>query len=165
MKGWTDSIQNLIFSKIVQEQQKDKKLCGILSYCAKIIKGAHTFSHRVIDLLKGLLDGNPRIRLSTIFHEDLLWWRQFAEYFNGQTYVTVIVSNTGDGPTFYTDSSMSGFGVIHDHDWILGFYNAIDTHLFSCSTCVDYHWIYDFKNSNIFPICLMKKIRNAQASF
>ena len=39
-----------------------QRLCGILSYCARIIRGARTFSRRVIDLLKGLPDGNPRIK-------------------------------------------------------------------------------------------------------
>ena len=106
---------------------------------SKVIKGARTFSRRIIDLLKGLPDGNPRIRLSISFHEDMLWWRQCAEQFNGQAYV--ILSNAGYGPVFYTDSSMTGFGIVHDSDWIGGFYNVSACPLFTCNTCVDYHWL------------------------
>ena len=116
-----------------------QKLCGILSYCAKVIKGARTFSRRVIDLLKGLPDGNPRIRLTKDFHKDLSWWRQCASRFNGEAYV--IVRNTGDGPIFHTDSSMSGYGIVHDYDWVGGFYNVSTCPLFTCDTCVDYHWL------------------------
>ena len=41
-----------------------QRLCGVLSHCCKVVKGARTFSHQAIDLLdllKGLEGENPRI--------------------------------------------------------------------------------------------------------
>ena len=38
-----------------------QRLCGILAHSAKVIRGGRTFSRRMIDLLSGLKEGNPRI--------------------------------------------------------------------------------------------------------
>ena len=42
------------------------------------------FSRRIMDLLKGLSDGNPRVRITDDFTLDLEWWRQFSSTFNGK---------------------------------------------------------------------------------
>ena len=115
-----------------------QRLCGILSYSAKVIKGARTFSRRVIDLLKKLPEGNPRIRLTTDFRYDMEWWDKCASSFNGYEYI--IKRNEGDGPVFYTDSSLTGYGMVTSSDWIAGFYNSEDTPVFACDSCQDYHW-------------------------
>ena len=44
-----------------------QRLCGILAYGAKVIRGGRTVSWRIIDLLSGLKEGSPRIRLSEEF--------------------------------------------------------------------------------------------------
>ena len=49
-----------------------QRLCGILSQCGKVVKGSRTFSRRVIDLLKNLSDGNPRVNLTPGFRNHLL---------------------------------------------------------------------------------------------
>ena len=61
-----------------------QRLCGILAHCAKVVRGGRIFSSRVIDLLKALPEGNPRIRLTDEFHLDLQWWIEFASVFNGK---------------------------------------------------------------------------------
>ena len=50
-----------------------QQLCGILSHCSKVVRGGRIFSRRVIDLLKGLIEGNPCVRLKDEFKADLLW--------------------------------------------------------------------------------------------
>lgn len=40
-----------------------QRLCGILAHCSKVIKGGRTFSHRIIELLRGWPEGCKRIRL------------------------------------------------------------------------------------------------------
>ena len=107
---------------------------------AKVVKGASTFSRRVIDLLRNLPDGNLRIKLLTDFHLDLDWWRRpWASTFNGEAYI--IRRNTGVGPTMYTDSSLKGYGVIMGQDWIGVFFNIDRIPRFKCVTCADYHWL------------------------
>jgi hypothetical protein len=75
----------------------------------------------MINLLKGLPDYNVRIRLSSDFQADLLWWKHFAEIFNGKA--TLIPFNFGEGPKFYTDASLSGYGMVCNRDWMGGFFN------------------------------------------
>ena len=131
-----------------------QRLCGILSYCSKVIKGARTFSRRVIDLLKALPNGNPRIRLTNEFKADLDWWRKCASMFNGHAYV--IRKDIDFSTVFYTDSSLTGYGVVSDNDWLGGFFNSELIPFFSCSSCVDYHWynvkVVDQSNINYLEL-------------
>ena len=99
-----------------------QRLCGILSHSSKVIKGGRTFSRRVIDLLKGLSEGNPRIRLSDDFRKDLYWWDQFAEKFNGKE--KIIHSTNGSQVHVFTDSCLEGYGLVVGTDWQAGFFNS-----------------------------------------
>ena len=86
-----------------------QRLCGILSHCAKVVKGERTFPRRVIDLLKRLEEGNPRIHLSSEFRKDLKWWIDFASLFNEVS--CCIEYNYGKGPQLFTDASQLGYGI------------------------------------------------------
>ena len=99
-----------------------QRLCGIIAHCSKVIRGGRTFSRRIIDLLAGLQEGNPRIRLSSEFKMDLEWWIQFAKVFNGKEYI--IFPNRGDGPMFATDASLKGYGISTKYDWQAGYFNS-----------------------------------------
>ena len=100
-----------------------QKLCGILSHCSKVIRGGRTFSRRVIDLLKGLPEGNPRIRITSEFRKDLDWWDSFASIFNGKEKVLQQRSTTQ--PVVYTDSCLKGYGLVTNNDWQAGYFNSI----------------------------------------
>ena len=91
-------------------------LCGLVAHAAKVVRGGRT--RRLIELLRGLKDGNPRIRLTTEFKEDIHWWRQFASTFNGVE--CVIRKNHGDGAVFFTDSCLTGYGITCGSDWQAG---------------------------------------------
>lgn len=97
-----------------------QKLFGILNHCSKLVKGGRTFTHRIIELLKGLPEKNVRIRLSKGFKQDLLWWRKFSQYFNG---VSSIIGVEPD-EYVYTDSSLLGYGLCWRNDWMAGYYNT-----------------------------------------
>ena len=86
-----------------------QQLCGVLAHCSKVICGGRTFSRRIIYLLSGLPEGNPRITLTKDFHLDIEWWCRFAEKFNGVA--SLIKYNFGLGPTFFTDSTFTGYCV------------------------------------------------------
>ena len=99
-----------------------QRLCGILSQCGKVVKGARTFSRRVIDLLKGLSDGNPRITLTKGFCDDLEWWKEFSLLFNGTS--CCVQYNFGEGPQLFTDASQNGYGITCGSDWQAGGFNT-----------------------------------------
>lgn len=94
-----------------------QKLCGILAHCAKIVHGGRTFSHRIIQLLKGLKP-KGRVRLTKEFLLDIRWWMNYAMVFNGSA--TMIKHNFGQGPWFCTDASSSGYGIYANGDWMAG---------------------------------------------
>lgn len=62
-----------------------QRLCGVLSHCAKVVKGGKTFSQRVFRLLKAWPDSQKRIRLSTGFKHNVFWLKQFAASLIGRT--------------------------------------------------------------------------------
>lgn len=99
-----------------------QRLCGILAHCSKIVKGGRTFSHRIIELLKGWPSTQKRIRLSNRFKHDLYWWKDFAHIFNGKN--LMVAFNFGLGPSFFTDSCIAGYGLWTEGDWQAGYFNA-----------------------------------------
>lgn len=90
-----------------------------MAHCAKVIKGARLFSRRVIDLLKGLPEKNVRISLSRGFKSDLAWWKKYSTYFNG-----VSCRIQEQGPCIQSDASLVGYSVLHESDWVAGFFNT-----------------------------------------
>lgn len=99
-----------------------QRLCGILSHCSKVIRGGRTFSHRVIELLKGWPENSSRIRLSDSFRDDILWWKNFADVFNGNN--LMVKYNYGEGPSFFTDACIAGYGFWTSQDWQAGYYDS-----------------------------------------
>lgn len=92
-----------------------QRLCGTLAHCSKVIKGGRTFSHRIIELLKGWHPGVKRIRLSDQFQYDISWWKNFAAIFNGKN--LMVKHNYGQGPCFTTDACIAGYGFWTENDW------------------------------------------------
>lgn len=115
-----------------------QQLCGILSHCAKIVKGGRTFSHRVIQLLKNWQIDRKRNRLGTQFKYDLYWWRDFAANFNGKN--LMIRHYYGEGPSFYTDSCLAGYGLWCQDDWQAGYFNVNITPSLSSLEPTHGHW-------------------------
>ena len=74
----------------------------------------------MIDLLKSLPDGNPRIRLSDGFRKDLQWWTDFSRVFNGKAHV--IHNDSSDSPHVYTDSCLKEYGLVVGADWQAGYF-------------------------------------------
>ena len=126
-----------------------QRLCGILSHCSKLIKGARTFSRRVIELLKGLGEGNPIVKLNDEFIKDLDWWRKFAKTFNGVA--CCIEYNYGQGPILYTDTSQTGYGFYTPYDWQAGFFDSELVPYFVDNTQLcHHHWMnVDTNSTNI----------------
>lgn len=116
-----------------------QRLCGILAHCSKVVKGGRTFSHRVIELLKGWPPNVKRIRLSDRFKYDIMWWRDFASVFNGKN--LMVKYNYGQGPYFTTDACIAGYGLWSDQDWQAGLYDSSLSPDISFLNPVHSHWV------------------------
>lgn len=101
-----------------------QKLCGSLSHASKVVRGGRIFSHRVLELLKGL-PNRKRIRLSPGFRADLEWWRNLMSWLNGKA--TMIRFNFGDGPVIFTDASLRGYGILMGSEWQAGWFSTSAT--------------------------------------
>ena len=95
-----------------------QRLCGILAHASKVIRGGRVFSRRIIDMLKDLPPGNPRVRITEDFLLDLEWWRQFSVDFNGKAHL--IHNNFGQGPELFTDACLKGYGFAWGCQWQAG---------------------------------------------
>lgn len=125
------------------------RLAGVLSHCARVVRGGRTFSRRILDLLRGLKDGNPRLYLNEHFRLDLQWWCNCSSIFNG--ICPIIKYNYGESNHICSDASFNGYGVTYGQDWIAGYYN---TSVFPADVSLlshDHHWcnVYVQHDENI----------------
>lgn len=146
-----------------------QRLCGVLSHCSKVVKGGRTFSRRVMDLLKGIPDDKKRIVLSKDFKHDIQWWQAYADFFNGRN--LMIQHNFGQGPNFFTDSCLRGYGFWSGADWQAGYFDSLNSPGIQSLDHSHDHWvnvhIEDVQQSNninvleLVPVWLCLK-RNAK---
>lgn len=118
-----------------------RRLAGVLSHSARVIRGGRTFSRRILNLLKGMKEGNPRIYLNEGFHLDLQWWRNCYEIFNGSC--SIIKYNFGNRNIVCSDASLNGYGLTFNNDWMAGYFN---TSLFP----TDVHQVHSHHWSNVY---------------
>ena len=90
-----------------------QRLCGILNFCCKVVRGGRIYMYHMIQLLK-LFNVRKRIILPLSFHEDIAWWRVFAESFNGQADFFNPVDCSVE---LYTDACLSGLAAICQNDF------------------------------------------------
>ena len=91
-----------------------QRLCGILNFCCKVVRGGRVFMYHMIELLK-LFHTARRIKLPLSFFEDLNWWRCFSTTFNGSADFFDPVSNTVE---LYTDACLYGLAAIFQNDFL-----------------------------------------------
>ena len=90
-----------------------QRLCGILNFCCKVIRGGRVYMFHMIRLLK-LFNTQSRISLPTSFHEDISWWKSFACIFNGcADFFDPETSYT----EVYTDACLRGLSGICGNDY------------------------------------------------
>ena len=90
-----------------------QRLCGVLNFCCKVIRGGRVHMFHMIRLLK-LFNDQRRISLPSSFHEDISWWKSFAIIFNG--YADFFNPETSY-MELYTDACLSGLSGICDNDF------------------------------------------------
>ena len=93
-----------------------QRLCGVLNFCCKVVRGGRVYMFHMIQQLKSF-KGQRRIVLPGEFFDDIAWWQTFAENFNGYADFFDPVSNTIE---LYTDACLTGLAAICEND----FYHA-----------------------------------------
>ena len=90
-----------------------QRLCGILNFCCKVVRGGRVYMFHMIELLK-LFNTRKRISLPKSFFEDLDWWTSFSLTFNGSADFFDPVVNTVE---LYTDACLYGLAAVFNDDF------------------------------------------------
>ena len=110
-----------------------QKLCGILNYCCKVIRGGRVFMHYMISLLKCFNTVN-RIKLPLSFFEDLEWWRSYSEIFNGKAdFINPELSTH----SIDTDACLQGIAGVFNNDFFQGCVGISDSDCFEVYPITD----------------------------
>ena len=118
-----DKLEKLkgLLAKYINKNSIGKKelesLGGLLSHCAHVVDGGRVYSRRFYDLYKVILKHNLKsIKLGKMAREDLMWWSNFCESFNGKRKIEYV-----EYPyPIVSDSSMKGFAIYKNQDWLAG---------------------------------------------
>ena len=102
-----------------------ERLGGLLAHCAKVVRGGRTFSRRIYDMIGTLRYSHFKVRLSSGFREDVIWWDSFVGDFNGKA---GMIGGFSPMIAVYSDASNWGAGATHGNDWLVGaFEEKVDT--------------------------------------
>ena len=136
-----------MLGEIVGKRKVTKKLLqrvgGVLSHCAKVIKGGRTFSRHIFDLMATLKQPHHRVRLNRGVMEDFRWWLDFANVFNGQA---TIINHDTMRISVYSDASDWGFGALYGSDWLVGAFSDVTSP--NVWGIPDHHWV---SPTNVLP--------------
>ena len=97
-----------------------QSLIGVLSFASKVVAPGRTFLRRMIDHLKTLpysSDSSTQHPLSTAFHMDVQWWRQFVTQWNGVAIVPDVDWSAAHTLAIYTDACVTGYGAMFGSHW------------------------------------------------
>ena len=91
-----------------------QRLCGILNFCCKVIRGGRIYMYHMIGLLK-LFHSRRRVELPDSFFSDIAWWKEFAKIFNGSADFFDPVKNSVE---LHTDACLHGLAAIFKNDFL-----------------------------------------------
>ena len=111
------TIQEFVGQEKARKDDLDR-LAGLLSHCAKVVRGGRVFTRRIYDLCASVSKPFYKVRLSAAFQKDLQWWLEFADFFNGEC--EFFRTNRATLATYSDSSTGSGFGAIHNNDGLAG---------------------------------------------
>lgn len=134
--------QTFFWHKNRATKRQFMRLGGVLAHCSKVVNGGRTFSRRIIDLLKGLHGGNPRIYLNEAFKLDLNWWISWSRFFN--CLCPIVKYNYGYSNYIVSHASMNGYRVTFNSDWLAGYFNT------SCFPADGYQLVHSHHWCNVF---------------
>lgn len=107
-----------------------QSLAGKLSWAAGVVKGGRVFLRRIFNKISTLKHTSHKTMISTDMRDDIIWWFNFMEKFNGRS--TVLDSLPLE--CVYTDACDGAAGGVFGQDW---FY---------------FNWSQDFPQADNFHI-------------
>ena len=114
---------NYVESKNRVSKKDLECLGGLLSHCAHVVKGGKFFCKNVYKLYKEMVNRNLRyVNLNVEVKNDLRWWKRLCKFFNGSMR---IVEQPFAFP-MVSDSSLKGFAVYLNDDWVAGVWDDKD---------------------------------------
>ena len=90
-----------------------QSLAGRLSWAASVVKGGRVFLRRIFNKIAMLRHGSHRAQLSAEVRQDISWWFQFIQTFNGRS--SLLDSRPIE--CVFTDASNEGAGGSFQGDW------------------------------------------------
>ena len=107
-----EELQSFLSRKRATKRQL-QSLAGRLSWAAGVVKGGRVFLRRIFNKISSLRHGCHRTILSADIRQDILWWSQFMQTFNGRA---AIMDNRPIECVF-TDACDEGAGGSFGLDW------------------------------------------------
>jgi hypothetical protein len=97
-------LDQLLASKKASKREL-QSLAGYMNHLAKVVRGARTFTRRILDRATALRSPHHKCRITMDLKDDLIWWKQWATFFNGQC---AIYDHASDFPLhIYCDASLT----------------------------------------------------------
>ena len=114
-----------------------QRLCGILNFCCKVVRGGRIYMFHMIQLLKSF-NTKRRIELPDSFFDDLAWWSTFAQSFNGYADFFDPEQNSID---LYTDACLDGLAATCNNDFYQARVLPCDDEFLHCFAATDNTYI------------------------
>jgi hypothetical protein len=126
-----DKLQRLLdsvttwLSKHTCTKRELESLIGTLQHACKVIRPGRSFLRRTIALLSIAKQKHHHIRLNAEFRSDMLWWKLFAEKWNG---ISLIIPSCPSDVTITSDASGTwGCGAWCDKLWFQLKWDSVTT--------------------------------------
>jgi hypothetical protein len=92
-----------------------QRVVGKLNWCCRVIIGGRTFTRNLINLMSKVSMPHHYVRLGLPAREDLQWWAEGLDIFNGTAPFPADVALPSS--TFSTDACLTGGGGAYMNDW------------------------------------------------
>ena len=102
-------------------------LVGHMTFAAKPIYGARTFTRLFIDALNTVTSPSHYVTLNKVLKQELQWWHRFASDMNGLCHCRLGYS-WSEKVTIFTDACFIGFGAVMENTFLLGTWKS-NSHL------------------------------------
>jgi len=97
-----------------------QQFAGLANFAAKVVRGARTFSRRIIDAGNSLSEPHHRTRVTLSLRADLEWWIKFGAWFNGSAAIIRDDRLWAPRLVIQTDACLSGWGAVSSGLWLAG---------------------------------------------
>ena len=142
------------YNKKTSTKLQMQRLCGVLNFCCKIVRGGRVYMFNMIKLLK-LFNNRRRIELPPSFHEDLDWWLCFAKRFNGAADFFDPGINSVE---IYTNACLYGLAAICGNDFYQAIIRASDDEFIDCYPLSNYTYAVNIPVDHVANINVLEII-------